>query len=73
MKSPFADCEAIPYSEKRSAVYRGETYGYTFVCYRCELTGEMFTTTEQDEVNVAQIRNQYRAQYGILNENDLEG
>lgn len=65
MKSPFADCDAVLYSEKRSAAYRGESYDYTFICYKCMETGEMFTTTEQDEVNIAQIRNQYRAKYDI--------
>ncbi len=65
MRSPFADCEAVQHTEKRSAVYRGESFEYTFVCYQCERTGEMFTTTEQDEVNIAQIRNQYRAKHDI--------
>lgn len=39
---------------------RGEEIPYTHVAFRCEDTGEQFTTTELDEVNVNQIYNTYR-------------
>lgn len=65
MRSPFADCDAVLYSEVRSVKYRNENYNYTFVCYRCPVTNELFTTDEQDEVNMAQVLNQYRDAHNI--------
>lgn len=65
MKSPFADCEAFLHKENRSVKYRNEEYTYTFICYRCQVTNELFTTDEQDEVNMAQVLNQYRDTHNI--------
>lgn len=65
MKSPFADCEAVVYTETRSVKYRNESYTYTFICYKCPVTNELFTTDEQDDVNMAQVLNQYRVAHNI--------
>ena len=65
MESPFADCEAKLVRERTRAVFRGEEYDYYYSFYECELTGERFTTSELDEVNVSQIYNQYREKHNI--------
>lgn len=65
MKSPFTGGELTLFTEKRKATFRKEEYEYTHVCYQCEDTKELFTTTELDEVNTAQIYNEYRFKYGI--------
>ncbi len=45
--------------------YRGKDYHYVHLCYEEKETGERFTTTDLDEVNIAQVYNQYRAEHGI--------
>lgn len=65
MRSPFADCEAILFAEKRYGKVRGEVFTFTFVGYKCEKTGEIFTTIQQEEVNLSQIYNQYRDAHDI--------
>ena len=46
-------------------VFRNEKYEYIYSYYVCDDTGEEFTTTELDEVNISQVYNQYRVRYGI--------
>lgn len=65
MKSPFTGGDVVRYSETRTATFRKEQYEYTFVCYKCVDTGELFTTEQQDNVNTIQVYNQFRAKYGI--------
>ena len=65
MKSPFTGGEVIKTIEKSKITFRKEEFTYTYVCYKCVDTGETFTTTETDEVNVAQIYNQYRVRHDI--------
>lgn len=65
MKSPFTGGDVVRYSEIRTATFRKELYEYTFVCYKCVDTGELFTTEQQDNVNTIQVFNQFRAKYGI--------
>lgn len=65
MKSPFTGGEVVRHSERRTATFRKEDFEYTFVCYKCVDTGELFTTERQDNVNTAQVYNQYRVKYGI--------
>ena len=52
-------------SEPDSVEFRGERFNYTHFAYKCEDSGEQFTTTELDEVNVNQVYNAYRERHGI--------
>ena len=65
MKSPFTGGEVILLADTRKAVFRKEEYEYTYLCYQCVDTGEIFTTTQMDTVNTAQIYNCYRTEHGI--------
>lgn len=65
MKSPFTGGEVILRYERRKIMFRKEMYEYTHGYYVCVDTGEEFTTTELDEVNLIQVYNQYRVKYGI--------
>ncbi len=51
--------------EPDSVEYRGEKFFYIHQSYRCEDSGEMFTTTEQDAANVNQVYNAYRERHGV--------
>ncbi|MBQ0077229.1 MAG: DUF4065 domain-containing protein [Bacteroidales bacterium] len=51
--------------EPRIWKFRGEEYEYIHTAYRCEDTGEQFTTGETDDAGFIQVTNQYRAKYGI--------
>lgn len=51
--------------ERRSMVFRKETFEVVFHYYRCEDTGEQFTTTALDEVNMNQVYHQYRDKFNI--------
>lgn len=52
------------FSEEREAVFRKDTFKYTHVGIK-DKQGEMWTTTELDEINIYQIYNQYRVKHGI--------
>lgn len=60
-------CEgfAEPKSEKKKRTFRKEEFEITEFFYLCDKCGEEFTSTEIDELNVAQVYNQYREKYGI--------
>ncbi len=65
MKSPFTGKEMTRLWEKRVWNFRGEEYEYMHVSWRCEDTGESFTTDESDTAAFVQVTNQYREKYGI--------
>ncbi len=65
MKSPFTGKEMTRMYEKRTWNFRGEKYEYMHVSWRCEDTGEVFTTDESDTVGYVQATNQYREKYGV--------
>lgn len=48
-----------------TAEYQGVRYKYTHWNYLCEDSGELFTTTELDELNTRQVYDPYRAERGI--------
>ncbi|MFN6944262.1 MAG: type II TA system antitoxin MqsA family protein [Cytophagaceae bacterium] len=60
MKSPITGKEMILTKEKRSIEFRKEAFEVVFHYYKCEDSGEQFTTTSFDEVNMNQVYNQYR-------------
>lgn len=65
MKSPFTGGKAVLCYENREAIFRKEHFCYVHRYYKCSDTGEIFTTTKIDCVNLMQIHNQYRIKYGI--------
>lgn len=65
MKSPFTGGDVKLMKEPRELVYRKETFSYIAHYYVCVDTGEQFTTTELDTLNIYQVYNQYRVKYGI--------
>jgi putative zinc finger/helix-turn-helix YgiT family protein len=65
MKSPITGKEMQLIKERRSMVFRKETFEVVFHYYRCEDTGEQFTTTALDEVNMNQVYHQYRDKFNI--------
>ena len=65
MKSPFTGKEMKLVYEKRTMNFRGEKYEFEHTAWRCEDTGEQFTTDASDTAAFVQVTNQYRAKYGI--------
>jgi transcriptional regulator with XRE-family HTH domain len=65
MKSPITGKEMTLAKEKRSLEFRKDTFDVIFHYYKCEDSGENFTTTELDELNIDQVYNQYRAKFNI--------
>lgn len=51
--------------ERRSIAFRKETFEIVFHYYKCEDSGEQYTTTSMDEVNMNQVYNQYRDKFNI--------
>lgn len=66
MKSPITGKEMKLTKERRSMDFRKETFEVIFHYYKCEDSGEQFTTTSLDEVNINQVYNQYRNKFNIL-------
>lgn len=65
MKSPITGKEMKLIKERRSMDFRKETFEIVFHYYKCEDSGEQFTTTASDEVNMNQVYNQYRDKFNI--------
>ena len=65
MKSPITGKEMKLTKERRSMEFRKETFEIVFHYYKCEVSGEQFTTTALDEVNMNQVFNQYRDKFNI--------
>ena len=64
--SPLADGFAELRQEPDTQTFRKEEFAYVYHCYECETTKERFTTPELDNINTAQIYNQYREQHQFL-------
>lgn len=65
MKSPITGKEMILSREKRSMEFRKETFEIVFHYYKCEDSGEQFTTTSLDDLNINQLYNKYRDKFNI--------
>ncbi|WP_028522244.1 type II TA system antitoxin MqsA family protein [Runella limosa] len=65
MKSPITGKEMKLTKERRSMDFRKESFEIVFHYYKCEDSGEQFTTTSLDEVNMNQVYNQYRDKFNI--------
>ncbi|WP_447951165.1 type II TA system antitoxin MqsA family protein [Chryseobacterium koreense] len=60
MKSPFTGKEMKLMSERQTVSFKKQEIGYMHRAFLCEESGEKFTTTELDELNLKQIQNVYR-------------
>jgi putative zinc finger/helix-turn-helix YgiT family protein len=65
MKSPFTGGEAELRKEPRTLEYRKDSFEMLYHYYVCLDSGEQFTTTEIDTLNLNQVYNKYREKYGI--------
>lgn len=65
MKSPVTGKEMRLTRERRLMDFRKETFSIVFHYYRCEDSGEQYTTTALDEVNMNQVLNQYRDKFNL--------
>lgn len=65
MRSPITGGEITLHWERREMQFRKETYSVMFPFFRCEDTGEQFTTTESDGVWYSQMHHQYCHRHGI--------
>lgn len=65
MKSPFTGGAAKLEKEVRGFEYRKDMFSVLFHFYICIDTGEQFTTTAIDTLNVNQVHHKYREKYGI--------
>lgn len=60
MKSPITGKEMSIQREERTIEFRKESFPVVFHYYLCNDSGEQFTTTALDELNMNQVYNQYR-------------
>jgi hypothetical protein len=65
MKSPITGKEMVLVKEKTTLRYRNEDFEIVYHSYKCEDSGESFTTDELDEININQVYDQYRVKYGM--------
>ena len=55
MKSPITGKEMKLCNEKRLISFKGKTFEIDFQYYKCEDSGEQFTTTALDELNLPDL------------------
>ena len=65
MKSPVTGGEMTLKREKRVMLFRKKEYTIHFHYYLCSESGEQFTSTELDEMNLVQVYNQYRDEHNL--------
>lgn len=65
MKSPITNKEMKLTTERRSIDFRKESFEIVFHFYKCEDSGEQFTTLLLDDLNINQVHNQYRDKFNI--------
>jgi hypothetical protein len=67
MKSPITGKEMVLVKEKRTLSFRKEEFEIVYHCYKCMDSGESFTTTQLDDLNINQLYNQYWANHQTSN------
>jgi putative zinc finger/helix-turn-helix YgiT family protein len=65
MKSPITGKEMSLHKEVRTLTFRKEQFTVLYHYFHCGESGEQFTSTELDEINIHQLYNQYREKYHI--------
>jgi hypothetical protein len=61
MKSPFTGGKVELLWEPRTLEYHKESFTVVYHYFLCEDTGEQFTTTELDTLNINQVHYKYSA------------
>ena len=59
MKSPLNGIEMVETTRRDMIEYKGIWITYDHTSWDCLLSGESFTTTEQDEINLDRIKFNY--------------
>ena len=72
MKSPITGKTMKLTREKRTVSYRKEPFDIVFHCYTCEDSGETFTTTALDELNMLQVHSLYRSKHRLPFPEDIK-
>lgn len=72
MNSAFTNGEIVLQKEQDIFEYRKDSFEITFHFYKNTATGEQFTTTELDELNLVQLHNKYRKKYSIPFTNEIK-
>jgi len=65
MKSPITGKEMTLYRETKTLIFRKKEFQVLYHYYLCEDSGERFTSTELDEINLNQLYNEYRQKYNL--------
>lgn len=65
MKSPITGKDMTLTRETRSLDFRKESFAVVYHYYLCKDSGEQFTTTDIDELNMRQLYNQYREKHKL--------
>ena len=65
MKSPNTGKKMMRMKEASPIKFRKEKFVIGFHLYRCVDSGEQFTTTALDEINLDQVCNQYNNRHNI--------
>jgi putative zinc finger/helix-turn-helix YgiT family protein len=65
MQSPITGKEMVLIKERCKLSFRKEEFEVVYHNYKCEDSGESFTTNEIDELNLNQVYNQYRVKYNL--------
>ncbi len=73
MKSPISGNEMKIKYETRSLEFRKESFEVKYHFFYCEESGEQFTTTELDNLNLAQLHNQFRQKHNLPFPDDIKG
>ena len=65
IRSPFTGGKVVEVFSLEKQTFKGEEYWVHARYYRCEDTGERFTTTGQDQLTLNDLYAQYRIRHGI--------
>lgn len=65
MKSPITGKDMSLFIEIRQVEYRNEFFDIHHHSYRCEESGQTFTDTRLDDINLKQVHHAYRAKHSI--------
>lgn len=65
MKSPFTGGEVKITRKPEDLEFRGERFTVIYNSYKCIDTGQEFTTSTLDDLNLQQLHNKYRAKHKI--------
>lgn len=72
MKSPITGKEMLLKRESRSLDFRKESFTVAYHFFLCQESGEQFTTTDIDELNMIQLYNQYREKHNLPFQDEIK-